>query len=370
MNDRFESWLQGGLRDLDAAVPVGEPLAAPRARSTLMRVTRPATRSILPMGSLAVGIVIIVALAVLVSRPPAAIPGAARPSGLEAPVSSSASELVPASDGIPALVAGEPVLSGPAIGTRIAAATSDAAFLIGGYVVFVQFDCSVPSNLPSSPLTAPCGDGWRLGDRPGLFVRSPSTTSGPPPTSYRLVLGSSVPGWIDPIGAPIVLRVHVHDPRAAACASSIRDTCEQAIVVESVVWPIFSQAQARAAVLDTVTRFEQAIYVAHDPMVAWALLAPYSQRTISEADWTSAMRLLATQSGPGYEIQPPTLDWTVLNYAYVGQEEADIRTSADATDAYAVWVRHPSNPAISGGSEGMIVAPLRDGSGWRIWLVH
>src|ERR1019366_6889283 len=103
MNDRFERWLQGGLRDLDAAVPVGEPLAAPRARSTLMRVTRPATRSILPMGSLAGGIVIIVALAVLVSRPPAAIPGAARPSGLEAPVSSSASELVPASDGIPAL---------------------------------------------------------------------------------------------------------------------------------------------------------------------------------------------------------------------------------------------------------------------------
>ncbi len=132
----------------------------------------------------------------------------------------------------------------------------------------------------------------------------------------------------------------------------------------------FTQAQAKAAALDTVTRFERAIYVVHDPTLAWAELSPYSQRTVSESDWASAMRALAGQSGPGYEIGPLTLDWTVLNSAYVGQEEADIRATSDPSFAYAVWVRHPGNPAISAGSEGLIVAPMADGSGWRIWLVH
>ena len=68
-------------------------------------------------------------------------------------------------------------------------------------------------------------------------------------------------------------------------------------------------------------------------------------------------------------IGTPTLDWTVLNYAYIGQEESDIRASADPSRAYALWVRHPGNPSVSAGSEGMIVAPLRSGE-WRIWLVH
>jgi hypothetical protein len=136
------------------------------------------------------------------------------------------------------------------------------------------------------------------------------------------------------------------------------------------VAPSFTSAQARSDVLATVTRFEQAIYVKHNPAPAWLSLSSFSQRAISFTDWASAMRNLAAQSGPTYQIEAPTLDWTVLNYAYVGAEESDIRASADVAYAYAVWVRHPANPSISGGSEGMIVAPLRDGSGWRIWLVH
>lgn len=141
------------------------------------------------------------------------------------------------SDGIPLVVAGEPVLRGQSIGTQIVAATGDTSFLIGGYVVFVQADCYVPPNLPSSPLTAPCGDGWLLRDMPIVLKPSPSAPSGPPLMSYRLVVGPNVPGWTaGAMGAPVVLRVHVHDERAAACAASIRDKCERAIVVESVAW--------------------------------------------------------------------------------------------------------------------------------------
>ena len=194
-------------------------------------------------GMAVASVLILVVVAFLVWRPLSVVPGVAGSSsgttaGLSPrpTVSPSASEAALWSDGIPRVVAGEPVLRGQAIATHIAAATADTSFLVGGYVVFIEADCYVPPNLPSSPLTAPCDDGWTLRDMLGFHIGSPSTTSGPPPTSYRLVLGSSVPGWAEPISSPIVLRVHAHDQRAASCAASITDKCERAIVVESVVW--------------------------------------------------------------------------------------------------------------------------------------
>jgi hypothetical protein len=195
-------------------------------------------------GMAVAGGLILVVVGFLVWRSPSVVPGVAGSSSgttagssLRPTVSPSASGAALWSDGIPRVVAGEPVLRGQAIATHIAAAMADTSFLVGGYVVFVAVDCYVPPNLPSSPLTAPCDDGWTLRDMLGFLIGSPSTTSGPPPTSYRLVLGSSVPGWAEPISSPVVLRVHAHDQRAAACAAAITDKCEQAIVVESVVWP-------------------------------------------------------------------------------------------------------------------------------------
>ncbi len=40
--------------------------------------------------------------------------------------------------------------------------------------------------------------------------------------------------WNDELA---VVRVHTHDPEAAECDASIRDSCKSAIVVEQVVWP-------------------------------------------------------------------------------------------------------------------------------------
>jgi len=191
----------------------------------------------------AASVLILVVVGFLVWRPLSVVPGVAGSSsgttaGLSPrpTVSPSASEAALWSDGIPRVVAGEPVLRGQAIATHIAAVTADTSFLVGGYVVFIEADCSIPPNLPSSPLTAPCDDGWTLRDLLGFHIGSPAMTSGPTPTSYRLVLGSSVPGWAEPSSSPIVLRVHAHDQRAAACAASITDKCERAIVVESVAW--------------------------------------------------------------------------------------------------------------------------------------
>ncbi len=41
-------------------------------------------------------------------------------------------------------------------------------------------------------------------------------------------------GWI---GHVVVLRAHTHDPEAAGCTEADRAKCEQALVVESIVWP-------------------------------------------------------------------------------------------------------------------------------------
>jgi hypothetical protein len=42
-------------------------------------------------------------------------------------------------------------------------------------------------------------------------------------------------GWLG--GPAIVVRVHTHDPEAAACSADKRAACEAAVVVEGVVWP-------------------------------------------------------------------------------------------------------------------------------------
>jgi hypothetical protein len=43
-----------------------------------------------------------------------------------------------------------------------------------------------------------------------------------------------VSGWF---GLAVVVRAHTHDPEAAQCGVDLRAACEQALVVEAVVWP-------------------------------------------------------------------------------------------------------------------------------------
>lgn len=124
-----------------------------------------------------------------------------------------------------------------------------------------------------------------------------------------------------------------------------------------------------AAVRDLVTTFERD-REASSWRPAWGLLSPWQQKELSYTDAASAWRSYVAGGGGSFVITQITKDWTVLNYAYVGALEADLRAHADATRALAVWVGHPGINALSAGSEGLLVAPMTDGSGWRIWLVH
>jgi hypothetical protein len=78
MNDRFDAWLETGLRDLEAAVPLGQSAAVRPGPAGLVRVSAPGTQSLRPVGSLALAITVIFVVAVVLPRIDAAAPGPSR----------------------------------------------------------------------------------------------------------------------------------------------------------------------------------------------------------------------------------------------------------------------------------------------------
>lgn len=115
---------------------------------------------------------------------------------------------------MPTFINGEPVLRGDAIAAQVAAATDDTAFLIGGLIDFFGIaDCYVPPDFPETPLLRPCG-GW--------------------PSMQRIPLVTD--DWHPTPSQRYVLRVHVHDTRAADCPPAYQEQCERAVIVDEVVW--------------------------------------------------------------------------------------------------------------------------------------
>jgi hypothetical protein len=177
-----------------------------------------------PLGAAAM--VVAVMLAVGVIGPATGPNRSAAP--LTASPDSTATSAAPSGtypDGIPRQIDGQPVLRGEAILSHVAQSQDATPFLVGGYVYTFYADCYVEPGAPGSPLLAACDDGFHLGDAP------PGTGGG---FGSRLVIDAALQDL--PGGAPGVLQDHVHDRRAADCASAIRQRCEQAIVVEAVVW--------------------------------------------------------------------------------------------------------------------------------------
>lgn len=164
------------------------------------------------------------------SRPvlPAATASPADPGGSGVAVSGPPASVPPAPSS--EVVAGEvAVLRGRAIRDAALAATDESPFLIGGRTAFVLADCAVPTDFPETPLLPVCGDGLvirdgLIGDErsfAGIALVTDSLPSGPG-------LGFNEPA--------VVVRVHTHDARAADCPPAYRVRCEQAVVVEQVVW--------------------------------------------------------------------------------------------------------------------------------------
>ncbi len=131
-------------------------------------------------------------------------------------------------DGLPRFFAGQPVLRGEAALDHARRSSDSAPFLVGGWV----------TNVPGLPIACPLmrsagADLWLFscgqpafsdlaGDAQGSLVAAGELTFHFVDTS-RLESG------------PAILRVHVHDPRAAECGDQA-SACTRAMVVDAVLW--------------------------------------------------------------------------------------------------------------------------------------
>lgn len=215
-------------------VSVGVARRTARARTALARLVATVA------AVLVAGVVIGPRLGVIGTSPTASASPSAPPSTIPSvtPVSTYAG-------GIPTAIAGRPVLVGTAISNHIATAADDTPFLIGGQVERAELDCASPNSSPDIPLI---GDGCGSGD--SLFEPAVDGRS-TPAFETSLVEASGV--TLASSGL-VVLRVHVHDAQATGCPPAWKQRCEQAVVVERVVWGGGAAPTEPAAYADGIPR--------------------------------------------------------------------------------------------------------------------
>lgn len=127
-------------------------------------------------------------------------------------------------DGIPREFDGQPVLHGlAAVSSRLKAVPDMAPFLVGGWVRVTPPD--VPMSCP-----ALAGTTWLNSCRGPWFAFLAGTSAFPlaVPITFHFVTGP-------PSTGPVVVKVHVHDPRAPECGAQA-PACAQAMVVERILW--------------------------------------------------------------------------------------------------------------------------------------
>jgi hypothetical protein len=136
-------------------------------------------------------------------------------------------------DGIPNQIDGQHVY-------RLAAQADwqnlSGSFLLGAYAVDAPIPCAPP--LPSAqPQSSPEN---ALVPQCGVVELVPKAQDNSEYFSNLAPRGlEALTGWLN--GPAIVMRVHTHDPDAAGCSADQKSSCNAAVVVEAVVWPVFPQ---------------------------------------------------------------------------------------------------------------------------------
>jgi len=126
-------------------------------------------------------------------------------------------------DGLPSRMGETQVFRGQAAIDHAAQQTDETAFLVTGWVTYLGAPLSCPlTRGPFGSWTNGCGDA-RFSDVAGLG--DPLIT---PAITFRFVLG-------EPLLGPIVVVVHVHDPRAPECETE-KAICDRMMVVDRLVW--------------------------------------------------------------------------------------------------------------------------------------
>jgi hypothetical protein len=141
-----------------------------------------------------------------------------------APTSSASdgSGVVMGSDGIPTQINDQRVYR---VTDKVDWENLSGSFLLGGHAFRSKgmVVCVAQTQIESD--LAPCG-GVLLASSGGAGPMAPALTTS----------GVQLNNWIG--GPAVVARVHTHDPRAVQCRATYRAFCDEAVIVEAVVWPV------------------------------------------------------------------------------------------------------------------------------------
>ena len=170
------------------------------------------------VGLAAVVITVILAAPVLM---PATVPGSATVSPIRVGPAPTALPLVMGSDGLPTQIAGEQVYR---LADEAEWQNLPGSLLLGVYLGGMPACAIGPTRIPPA-------QAWLLGCGPVISLK-PGGGSG------RTLNPGSASMLLPWFGQNVVLRVHTHDPEAASCPTDVRASCETALVVEQVVWPV------------------------------------------------------------------------------------------------------------------------------------
>lgn len=195
---------------------------------------------------------------------PESPPTAAPPGAIDVPTASvGAGGRYP--DGLPRTLGGQPVLRGPDAVARARTMGTDAPFLVGVWLDVYTGPRSCPIDMATSPPGSwlhGCGTGVVPSDEAG----SGASVLGAGGLTFRFASGLS--------SGPAVLRVHVHDQRAAECGSDAA-ACDRMIVADTAVW---AGDALTAPGPRTVAEVRSAIHQT-DPSISLKLLGDGDMRT-------------------------------------------------------------------------------------------
>ena len=102
----------------------------------------------------------------------------------------------------------------------------------------------------------------------------------------------------------------------------------------------------------------------------WQLLSPFSQKKFGSVEaFIRGETAYNAQGGSTFVAADPTRSGDLIAPEFLGTDLFfDLKGNADIERAWFVGIAHPDVSGASAGSESLVVAPLRDGGAWRVWV--
>jgi hypothetical protein len=246
MDDRFDQRLRERLAALDAAVPAEERAESPSEDLVKVRLRRvrsgSQSRAARPLGLVAAVsslLVIAVVAAVVAQRPtettePASQTGATAATQVAVTVTPTAPGLLTGADGIPTQIDRQPVHT---MLDQSAWPTNSDSFLLAAKPSISAMACPPGANLASPPYTSAEAEFLT-----GMCDYASLSPVGTAPGAAGQWLAPKSPAFSQLFvwsmaGAPLVMRVHTHDSKAALCTAARLVQCQESVVVEAILWP-------------------------------------------------------------------------------------------------------------------------------------